>query len=90
MLFGPRAAHFAAETAALRRATPAACVTSAAALGERLQEWLGDAALRRRVLAAQRRVAPDARALARAYDEVLGPWFARTAALAASPASISS
>jgi len=28
-------------------------------------------ALRRRVLAAQRRVAPDARALARAYDEVL-------------------
>jgi len=79
VLFGPHAANFAAETAALRRALPEACVASAAALAQRLREWLGDAARRDGALAAQRAVLPDGRALAAAYERLLGPWFDRVA-----------
>lgn len=75
VLFGRRTEHVAADAAALRAATPAACVASADEMAARVAEWLSDAALRAATLERQRAALPDPLAVAAAYVAACGPWL---------------
>jgi 3-deoxy-D-manno-octulosonic-acid transferase len=77
VIFGPHVGHFADEARALTGATADACVAGSAALAARLRQWLGDDAVRRDVLARQRRVVPDGATIARQYLAALSPWLQR-------------
>lgn len=73
VIFGRHVEHFASEAQALTDATPEVQVTDATQLSQLLAEWLADDVRRRRVLALQRQVLPDGRAIASRYLAALSP-----------------
>ena len=73
VLFGDRMWNFAAEAAALEKATPEAVVRSGDDLGRRLSDWLADPGLPEEASLLQRRALPDAGAISQRYVELLDP-----------------
>jgi 3-deoxy-D-manno-octulosonic-acid transferase len=76
VLFGPHFDHFEYEARALTAVTPEAMVSGPQSIAARLEQWLEDESLRRRIVDLQRQTLPDAGAVARRYLEELSPYLA--------------
>jgi 3-deoxy-D-manno-octulosonic-acid transferase len=75
VLFGSHFFHFDAEARALSSLAPEAQVSETADIGQVLDRWLGDPALRARIHALQRSMLPDAGAIAACYISTLEPFL---------------
>ena len=75
VLFGSNFFHFDAEARALTSVTPEARVAQGTGVGPILNRWLGDAALRARMLSLQRSVMPDSDQIAERYISALDPFL---------------
>jgi 3-deoxy-D-manno-octulosonic-acid transferase len=79
VLFGPHFDNFGAEARALATMTPEAQGRNAEQLTKPLSNWIGDDALRARILSLQRSALPDSAIIATCYVEILAPWLSDAA-----------